>query len=490
MKFHILVFGCQMNYADSARIKAVLTNCWLLYTENIKEADIVIFDTCSIKQKAEDKITGKFKTIKQNQKIWITWCMIQHNMRNSKLKKEKTKLKIGNFMWSIKTKNPMVIWVSTEEINHMKSSEKTPEIVGINNIFNPIFHNLTQKRKNIELMRRIDDTWFLPLILKKIGYNISYDQTLIHEYEKIIPKNISTSMNTHQKTAYIPIATWCNQFCAYCIVPYARWLEKYFSIDQIVDEARIHIENGVEEIVLLGQIVNKHPDFTTIIKEILKLQWLKRLRYTSPYPTYYNKELLDLHTKEIKLCPHIHIPLQSWSNNVLKRMFRGYTVEQSKDFINNIKKIKKNISITTDIIVGFPDETEEDFQQTLDLITYGWFDMVYIGIYSPRPGTLAAKNYSDNISREIKRDRRNRLNEVLKDISHKNNEKEIWKNKEILVNKISKWILEGYTDNMKQIIIELKDWELKFKDKIKIGEFIMVKITKAIPFKLYGEIIE
>lgn len=393
-------------------------------------------------------------------------------------------------MWSIKTKNPMVIWVSTEEINHMKSSEKTPEIVGINNIFNPIFHNLTQKRKNIELMRRIDDTWFLPLILKKIGYNISYDQTLIHEYEKIIPKNISTSMNTHQKTAYIPIATWCNQFCAYCIVPYARWLEKYFSIDQIVDEARIHIENGVEEIVLLGQIVNKHPDFTTIIKEILKLQWLKRLRYTSPYPTYYNKELLDLHTKEIKLCPHIHIPLQSWSNNVLKRMFRGYTVEQSKDFINNIKKIKKNISITTDIIVGFPDETEEDFQQTLDLITYGWFDMVYIGIYSPRPGTLAAKNYSDNISREIKRDRRNRLNEVLKDISHKNNEKEIWKNKEILVNKISKWILEGYTDNMKQIIIELKDWELKFKDKIKIGEFIMVKITKAIPFKLYGEIIE
>ncbi|HMS91214.1 MAG TPA: hypothetical protein PKC87_03285, partial [Candidatus Absconditabacterales bacterium] len=192
MKFHILVFGCQMNYADSARIKAVLTNCGLLYTENIKEADIVIFDTCSIKQKAEDKITGKFKTIKQNQKIWITGCMIQHNMRNSKLKKEKTKLKIGNFMGSIKTKNPMVIGVSTEEINHMKSSEKTPEIVGINNIFNPIFHNLTQKRKNIELMRRIDDTGFLPLILKKIGYNISYDQTLIHEYEKIIPKNIST----------------------------------------------------------------------------------------------------------------------------------------------------------------------------------------------------------------------------------------------------------------------------------------------------------
>lgn len=489
MKFHIIVFGCQMNYADSARIKAILTNCWFSYTENKKEANIIIFDTCSIKQKSEDKITGKLKTIRPDQKVRITGCMIQHNLRNSKLKNEKTNLKIGNFMWSIKSKNPQIIGITADEINLMKSSEKATEIVWINNIFNPVFHGLIQKRKNIELMWRIDDTWFLPLMLKKIGYTVNYDQEIINEYEKIIPENINTSMNTHKKTAYIPISTGCNQFCAYCIVPYARWLEKYFSVEQIVNEVKTHLQNGSEEIVLLGQIVNKHPEFITIIKEILQLKGLKRLRYTSPYPTYYTKELLELHEKEEKLCPHIHIPLQSGSDTVLKKMFRGYTVKQAKEFISNIRKLKRKIAITTDIIVGFSDETEKDFEETLALVTYGKFDMIYIWIYSPRPGTLAAKNYTDNISRAIKQNRRSRLNEILKDISRKNNEKEIWNTKEVLINKVNKWIIEGYTDDMKQTIIEISKSETKTKINYKAGEFIKAKIIKSIPFKLYGEII-
>jgi tRNA A37 methylthiotransferase MiaB len=128
-------------------------------------------------------------------------------------------------------------------------------------------------------------------------------------------------------------------------------LEKHFPVDQIINETKIHLQHGAEEIVLLGQIVNKHPEFITIVKKILKLKGLKRLRYTSPYPTYYSKELLDLHEKEEKLCPHIHIPLQSGSNTMLKKMFRGYTVQQAKEFIDNIKKLTRKISITTDIIV-------------------------------------------------------------------------------------------------------------------------------------------
>jgi len=502
MKFHILIFWCQMNYADSARIRAVLTNCWFSYTKNSKEADIIIFDTCSIKQKSEDKITGKLKTIRPDQKVRITWCMIQHTLRNSKLQAAGWKLKVGNFMWVLPNKNPQIIWLSTEEINNPKSKIQHSKFIPINNAFNPIFHNLIQKRKNIELMWRIDDTGFLPLMLKKLWYDISYDQEMINEYEKILPENISTSMNTHTTTAYIPISTWCNQFCAYCIVPYARGLERNFPVDQIISEAKTHIKNWAKEIVLLGQIVNKHPDFVTIIKEILKIKWLKRLRYTSPYPTFYNKELLALHEQEEKLCPHIHMPLQSGSDEILKKMFRGYSLKQAKEFIDNIRKLKREISITTDIIVGFPDETEEDFQQTLDLVKYGNFDMVYIGIYSPRPWTLAEKNNPDNISRSIKRDRRNRLNDVLKDISRQNNEQEIGKIKEILINKIKKlkngniekWkknistfqhfnisTIEGYTNNMKQVIIE-------WKNSAKVGEFIHVKITRAIPFKVYGEI--
>lgn len=477
-----------MNYADSARIKAVLSNCWFFYTENIKDADVVIFDTCSVKQKSEDKITGKLKSIRPDQKVRITWCMIQHNMRSGKLKTWKSAFNVGNFMGTIKTKNPQVIGLTTDEINLMKDADKSSEIIGVNNAFNPVFHSLTQKWKNIELIRRIDDTWFLPLILKKLGYRFSYDRELINEYEKIIPENIETSMNTHKKTVYIPISTWCNQFCAYCIVPYARGLEKHFPVEQIINEAKTHLKNGAKEIVLLGQIVNKHPEFVNILKKILKLKGLKRLRYTSPYPTYYSKELLSLHENEPKLCPHIHIPLQSGSDSILKKMFRGYTVKEAKKFLSHIKKIKRKISITTDIIVGFPDETEDDFQQSLDLIKYGKFDMVYIGIYSPRPGTLGAKNYSDNISSETKRERWDRLNKLLITISRKNNEKEIWTTKEMLINKLNKWIIEGYTENMKQIIIEnLK--AKKANSKIKVGDFMKVKITKAIPFKMYGEMI-
>ncbi len=488
MKFHIIVFGCQMNYADSARIQAILTNCWFFYTENISEADIVIFHTCSIKQKAEDKITGKLKTIRPDQKVRITWCMVQHNLRNAKINDTKNEnLKIGNFRWSLETKTPKILGTTAEEINE-KKHKLQDNIVWINHAFNPLFHNLIQKRKNIELMWRIDDTGFLPLILQKIGYTITYDQEIINEYEKIIPEGINTSMNSsHKKTAYIPISSWCNQFCAYCIVPYARGLEKNFPKEQIVEEAKIHIKNGVEEIVLLGQIVNKHPEFLAILQEILNIPGLKRLRYTSPYPTYYTKELLELHEQEEKLCPHIHMPLQSGSNTILKKMFRGYTVAQAKEFIDNIRNLKRNISITTDIIVWFSDETEEDFQQTLDLVEYGNFDMVYIGIYSLRPGTLAEKKYSDNISRTTKRDRRNRLNLILKDISRKNNEKEVGNIKEILVNKISKWVIEGYTDTMKQVLI--MNFELWILNSIKVGEFLTVKIIKAIPFKLYGEII-
>jgi len=476
-----------MNYADSARIKAVLLHCWFSYTQDSAQADIVIFDTCSIKQKAEDKITGKLKSIRPNQKIRITWCMIQHMLRQGKIKKEKGNILVGNFLWTIKNKDPEVVGITSDEIN--TPSPWTTSLIPINNAFNPMFHNLTQKWKNIELMRRIDDTGFLPLILKKLGYTINYEQELINEYEKILPENISTSMNAHTTTAYIPISTWCNQFCAYCIVPYARGLERYFEVENIINEAKIHIKNGAKEIVLLGQIVNKHPEFTTIIQKISQLPWLKRLRYTSPYPTYYTKEVVALHEREKKLCPHIHIPLQSGSDIILKKMFRGYTVQQAKDFIDTIKELNREISITTDIIVGFPDETEEDFQQTLDLVRYGAFDMVYIGIYSMRPGTLAAKNYPDNISRAVKRDRWSRLNELLKEISRTNNEREIGKTKEILINKIDTWTIEWYTDNMKQIIVQFKTWNLEFENSLKIGEFIHVKITKAIPFKLYGEIL-
>lgn len=478
-----------MNYADSARIKAVLTNCGFSYTEDIKEADIVIFDTCSVRQKSEDKITGKLKEIWKNQKVWITGCMIQHNLRSWKLKVKDWRFSQGNFLWSVKTKEPKIVWITNEEIEKLDHRKWLYNSVFINHAFNPMFYNFNKSSSNVELFRRIDDTGFLPLMLNALWYDINYDKELINEYEYIVPSWEWTSMNNHKKTAYVPISTGCNQFCAYCIVPYARWLEKYFPVDKVVEEVKIHLKNWVEEIVLLWQIVNKHPEFVEIIKEILKLEGLRWLRYTSPYPTYYTPELLKLHQDDVKLCPHIHMPLQSGSDSVLKRMFRGYTVSDACKFIDNIRKLKRDISITTDIIVWFPDETEKDFQDSLDLIKYWKFDMVYIGIYSSRPGTLADKKYPDNVSRDIKRDRWNRLNDLLKKISIENNKKEIGENKLMLVNEIlvndEKWnkTLIWYTENMKQMLIENCKSE-----KINIGDFIDVNVVDWRVFKLIWEI--
>lgn len=468
-----------MNYADAARIKAVLGNCGFSYTPEITKADIVIFHTCSVRQKSEDKITGKLKSLGKHQKIRITGCMIQHGLRNKKLSWAKAKAgKTGNFLWSITSKNPEVVWVTSDEINNLVTDHSS--LITINHVFNPMFYNLQKTYKNLELLRRIDDTGFLPLILKKLWYKIKNTEKIWNEYEKIIPENEVTSMNTHKKTAYVPISTGCNQFCSYCIVPYARGFEKHFPLEHILKETKTHLKNWASEIVLLGQIVNKHPQFLEILKEILKLKGLHWLRYTSPYPSFYTPELIKLHETQPKLCPHIHIPFQSGSDKILKAMHRGYTVKQAKNFIDQIQKLKRKISITTDIIVGFPGETDADFKQTLNLVKYGNFDMIYIGIYSPRPGTKAAKELPDTVSKEKKRERRNTLNELLKKTSEKNNQKEVWTTREMMINEIKTNEYHGYTDNMKQITIS--------KENIhKVWDIIQIKITKWIKFKLYGE---
>lgn len=482
MKFHILIYGCQMNYADSSRIRAVLENAWMEYSQNIKQADIVVFDTCSVKQKAEDKITWKLQEIWKNQKIWITGCMVQHNMRYWKINKLinkdfKTKNNFGNFFWITKSKNPKIIWLSSKDFDNIEKGDDN--MLYINHAFNPMFVNLRKKFKNLELFFRVDDISFLPLILRKLNYDVKLNDSISNEYQNILSNYSNQFLLKSAKTSFVPISTWCNQFCSYCIVPYARWLERHRNTDKIIDEVKNYLDNGVNEICLLWQIVNKHPDFSNILQEILKLKWLKWLRYTSPYPTFYNKEIFQLHENEEKLCPHIHIPVQSWSNKILKKMFRWYTVEQFKEFIDQIKSLKRNISITTDMIIWFPDETEEDFKQSLDLIKYSDFDMIYMSLYSPRPWTYWAKNYSDNIPYKIKHNRWSEMNELLNKLSLSNNQKEIWNTKEMMISWIEKNNIIWYIDNMKSVLIQ-KPKDISYS----IWEFVKVEVTEAESLRL------
>lgn len=469
MKFHILIYGCQMNYADSARIATMLKNLWFEQTKNIDDADIVIFDTCSVRQKSEDKITWKLTQIPPNKKIWITWCMVQHNLSKKKLEK------LGKFgeKWTSKIRKWNFLW----NLSDIKI-EEVPFI--INEVYSPLWQTLSKKFPNLELMFRIDDVHLLPKILKYLNYDIKNEEIKkLENYIDLLPSVANQTENENISTAYVPISTGCNQFCSYCIVPFARWFERYRPVEDIINEVKYWTDKWKEEIVLLWQIVNKHPKFYEILVEVLKNPKVKWLRYTSPYPTYYNDKIFKLHEQEKRLCPHIHIPVQSGSNKILKLMNRWYTVEQFKEFIDKIKSLKRPISITTDVIVGFSQETEEDFQQTLELVKYSRFDMIYTWIYSPRPNTRAYKTLKDDVPKKEKQRRWEQINNLLYKISLENNKKEIGKEKEVMIVGKKGWKFYGYTDNFKNI-------ELDFWDEKDIWKIKKVKIKDAIALKLFA----
>ncbi len=498
MKFHIIVYGCQMNYSDSARIKAVLTNCWFFYTSQIQDADIIIIDTCSVRQKAEDKVFGKLKEIPKDKKIWITGCMIQHNLKFKKLTKlEETvndQFNIWNFQWNLQTKDPFIVWLEGEDIQDIiyklnkqnKLIQAKQNTLLVNSAFNPLYKKIKNRFKNLELIFRIDDLGYIPIVLKNLWYKISTKKKnqIINEYTWIFPTWSNQSLNENLKSAYIPIQTGCSQFCAYCIVPYARWLEKNRKKEDIINEVEYQIQKWIKEIILVGQIVNKHPQFAEILKKILKFKEIKWLRYTSPYPNFYNDELFQLHQDEPKLCPHIHIPAQSGSNKILKKMFRWYSSQQFKEFIDKIKSLNRDISITTDMIIWFPWETENDFQKSLDLVKYSNFDMIFMWIYSPRPGTIWARKYSDDIPYKTKKQRWHEMNELLKKISYENNQREVWKTYNIIIDDVWESAI-WHNKQMKNIILHSK----KDVKKLKIGDIASIQIKKWDSFNLYGSLI-
>lgn len=481
-----------MNYSDSARIKAILTNAWFSYSDKIEDADIVIYDTCSVRQKSEDKVFGALLEIKPTQKVWMTGCMVQHYLKTAKIvkqrdKKEQKALKLGNFVGEVKTTDPVIIGLEKDDLEwHEKFDSPTGDYAFVNYSFDPLFHKINMQFPNVELFFRIDDAGLLPKFAERLWYEVGGDVELTNEYSSIIPHGTNQLFKENTKTAYVPISTWCNQFCAYCIVPYSRGLEKNRPVEEIVTEVKYHLSQGVEEIVLLGQIVNKHPEFVEIIRQILPLDWLRWLRYTSPYPTYFPKELLELHETEEKLCPHIHMPMQSGSDTILKSMFRWYSVDQFKEFVDNIRSLKRPISITTDIIIWFCGETEEDFQWSLDMIDYAKFDMIYMGIYSPRPGTIAAKKLKDDVPRETKKSRRKVMNDLLRQTSEQNNQAELGTIREVMINKVTDNFISGYADNMKNVIINDGS---HIGNEVKLWDFVKVKITNVEPLKIFGTLV-
>lgn len=431
-KFYIETLGCQMNVADSELIIAMLNNEGFIKSDNPQNSDLIFINTCSIRERAEEKVhsqLGRWDKIKKNKPeviIGVLGCMAQ------------------NLKQDILENRPFVDIVLGPD-----SYRKLPEII----------------KRSINDEQSVVDT-------KLSRYEV---------YEGLFPKR-KGGVN-----AWISIMRGCDKFCTFCIVPFTRGRERSRSINSIVKEAEDAVYNGFRELTLLGQNVNsfKYNDykFHDLLEIISQISGVDRIRYTSPHPQDISDELLDIMRRYDNICNYIHLPLQSGSDKILKRMHRSYSKD---DFLSLAKKIRQTlpgVGISTDIIVGFPGETEEDFLETISVMEDIKFDSAFNFKYSPRIGTKASE-YEDQILETIKQKRLEKVINLQKEHSILRNKKLIGSTQTILVEKQSKMSPDqwaGRTDSNK--------WVIFSKEFAKVNDMVKVLITDSKGISLKGKLI-
>ncbi len=513
LKYHIITFGCQMNHSDSERLSYVLTKIGFSETEDEKQADLVVINACSVRQKAIDRIWGKLKEFEKiekqrGRKIYtaLTGCVLPDDRpkfvpRFDIYFQMKDLPKLPGYIYELfKTdKNDDKIGLS------LRDEDKKKRDITVEDILNDKQIQYSDTDTKIS-----SDTKPLNPISQVPGASEHYLQI--------------KSKYTKKYSVYVPIMTGCNAFCTYCAVPYTRGREVSRRVEEIVDEVYSLILSGTKEVILLGQIINKYmvkvddnldkyissflakfdkakediPEFTdryyteglfkfhhllALINAIDSEFWL---RFTSSHPKWFTDDLIDTIKRCEKIPPYIHLPVQAGSDTTLKRMLRPYTVEEYKKIIDKIKQSIPDVAITTDCIVGFCGETDEEFQQTVDLFKYVEYDMAYIAQYSPRPGTKAAKEMQDDVPQNIKKERENILTDVLKNTATEKNKKYLNKKTKVLVDSSKeedgKYFCMGKTGSFKSVKF--------YSDRDMTGEFVDVKITETKAWGLYGEIEE
>ena len=420
--YHVKTYGCQMNEHDSENIKAMLEELGFVETDDMEKADLVLLNTCSIRENAHNKafgMLGRLKHIKEERKdliIGLCGCMAQEEG-------------------------------VVDEILH-----RLPELLAM---------NMKSNKQEIEVY--------------------SKEGNLI---EGLPVKRA----NKHK--AYVNIIYGCDKFCTYCIVPYTRGKQRSRSRDDILNEVRELVKNGYQEVTLLGQNVNAYGKdlndgygMEDLLEDVAKTN-IPRVRFMTSHPWDFTDRMIEVIAKYPNIMPSIHLPVQSGSNRILKLMGRRYTKESYIELFNKIKSTIPNVSVSTDIIVGFPGETEEDFNETMSLAEYCKYDNAFTFIYSPRENTPASK-LEDNVPIEEKEQRLYRLNEVVNKYFLENNEKMVGTIYPVLVeglNTNGRDGLYGYTDTNKLVNFA--------GDTNLIGKIVNVKITKAKTWSLDGEIDE
>ncbi|WP_270507974.1 tRNA (N6-isopentenyl adenosine(37)-C2)-methylthiotransferase MiaB [Eubacterium limosum] len=432
--YKIMTFGCQMNENDSEKISGLLKNMGYTPEEDVHKAGVVILNTCSVRENADVRVFGNLGTFKSVKKVnpdlvlAVCGCMMQQ----------------PEIVKKIKEKYPQVDLVfGTHNIHQF------PQMLG----------NYLQRGERI--------------------FEIWDDSSEIIEDLPVDRK--------YPFKSFVTIMNGCNNFCTYCIVPYTRGREVSRQPEKIIEEVTRLAGEGCLEVTLLGQNVNSYGNdlktgyhFADLLRDLNQIEKIKRIRFMTSHPKDLTDEVIEAITQCDKVCPAIHLAIQSGSTRVLKAMNRRYTKEQIIDLVDRVRSRIPDVAITTDIIVGFPGETEEDFQDTLEVMRACKFDSAFSFIYSIRTGTPAA-TMENQIPDEIKHDRLNRLLDVLRDISFGLNSKYEGRVLPVLVEEPSKNNtdrLSGRTETGK-----LVNFEGSFDH---IGQIVNVKITKAGSFSLTG----
>ena len=437
-KFYIETYGCQMNVADSEVVAAILTAKGYEHIKDRNEADIILVNTCSVRENAEQRVRGRVQGF-------------------SEVRKQNPHLLIG------------VMGCMAERLGE----------------------KLFEQEKNVNIIVGPDAYMDLPLLIEKASrgekaINIQLSET--ETYKDICPSRIDeTSIS-----GFVSIMRGCNNFCTYCIVPYTRGRERSRSPHSIVSEVMDLQKRGYKEVTLLGQNVNSYcykdesttVDFPALLALVARTVPSMRIRFATSHPKDMSDQTLETIARHSNICKAIHLPVQSGSNSVLKNMNRKYTREWYLDRIAAIRRIVPDCGISTDVFVGFHNENETDFRETLSLMEEVKFDLAYMFKYSERPGTAASKRLPDNIDEETKGRRLQELIDLQIGWSLESNRKDIGKTFEVLVEGVSKKSPDemfGRSSQNKVIVFP--------STSTRIGEFVQVKVKDCTSATLIGELV-
>jgi tRNA-2-methylthio-N6-dimethylallyladenosine synthase len=446
VKYYVWTIGCQMNVADSQRLGSELEKLGYEYTDQVRDADVIVLNTCVVRQSAEDRATGflwSLKPLKERRPetvVGLMGCMVgvkgNGHLAEGDLQVRKAFPHVDVFIPPSEPK-PLVEYLLDREAHGLFRSE-------------------VERRYRLQ-----DGDLVLPL----------------HERGQLV-------------SAHVPVVYGCNHVCTFCIIPYRRGLERSRPMGEIVADARSLAAQGVREVTLLGQIVDRYgydvadgPCLPDLLRAVHQVEGIERIRFLTSHPNYFDGRLIETVAELPKVCEHIEVPVQAGHDEMLGRMKRGYTVDNYRRLIYRIRERIPDASIATDIIVGFPGETETQFQATLDLLAELKMDVCHVAMYSPRPGTVSAR-MKDDVPPEEKKRRLQAVNELQEGIATDINRRLLGQRVEILVEEKHKGKWKGRTRTNKLVFFEpdgdsIGGWR---------GKLVEVKITWTGPWSMQGQL--